>query len=276
MTEGGAEPTMRDLMSLINRNRKSLEEKLGESTAELKTINNKLSGLEGKLQEVDRRVKSLEQNEKQLSSKREVQQAVNHLKEDINESRQRQMRQNNRVIFGIPENDDGLVLLEELISILAPGDRHKIDCERFGKTTEDGRYRPIRMYLVTPYLKRKVLSNLSKLKGIEKFKSISVNPDLTKLQRLTGNPYNTRSGGGSAPKEVTDGKDKESDPNRSTNKRGADGKFKEPNPKRAKSGSSKETGDVAENGGTQEGPSKAGDVFQGDTEEDEDTTMTED
>jgi predicted nuclease with TOPRIM domain len=142
MATGRAEPTMRDLMSLIMKNHKSLEEKLEETYVELRTIHSKLSGLEGKIQAIDGRVKSLETNERTMSSKRDVQLAVDHLKDEINESRQRQMRLNNSVIFGIPENDEGVGLVEELLGILAPGDRQKIEFERFGKRNENCRPRP--------------------------------------------------------------------------------------------------------------------------------------
>lgn len=263
MAPGDREPTMRDLMSLINKNHESLKEKLEETTAELKTIHNKLLGLDGKIKEVDGRVKSLESNERKMSSKRDVQLAVNHLKDDINESRQRQMRLNNRVIFGIPENDDGLELFEDLLVILAPGDRHKIDFERFGKQNENGRHRPIRMYLLTPYLKRKVLSNLSKLKGIEKFKNVTIRPDLTKQQIISGTPYITRS----TPNGGTEAVGKADNSKQSSNKRGADGEYKESDSKRTK----KDGGDGESVAGVPEGSPQDSD---GDGEDDK--TMTED
>jgi hypothetical protein len=61
-----------------------------------------------------------------------------------------------------------------------------------------------------------VLSNLSKLKGIEKFKDVSIRPDLTKQQILSGTPYITRS----SSKEGTVDSGKEGDSKLSSNKRG--------------------------------------------------------
>ncbi len=158
-------------------------------------MNERLSGLEGKLSTVENRVATLEENEIMKCSKEDLQNAVTSLQVDLIEMRQRSMRHNNRVVFGIEENEKGILLLENLLAILLPGDRAKVDFERIGKQRDD-KHRPIRLYLANGFVTRRLCSNLSKLKGLEEFSKVSVDKDLTKQEqevKKSKGPYFTRS-----------------------------------------------------------------------------------
>lgn len=172
-------PTIADLYKLMKRNQDTLE----DNTIQLNTIASRMKRMENRLDDVEDRVDVLEQ--KSNESAVVVKSTVRDLREDLSEAKQRLLKRDNAIIFGIPEDEEGHKLYDELMKILLPSDMSKITYERLGdvtKITEKGP-RPILVCTGNSLLKRRMFRNLKQLKDIEQFKKINVKHDLTKLQR---------------------------------------------------------------------------------------------
>jgi len=110
----------------------------------------------------------------------------------LKETTDRMWRKNNLVVFGIPENEESENLINDFMGIILPA-CSTARFERIGKENEKID-RPVRIHLSTFLDKKSALSNCQKLKGMDKFKKISVRPDLTKEQiNQRKTPVRTRS-----------------------------------------------------------------------------------
>ena len=97
-----------------------------------------------------------------------------------NELQQREMKQQNLVVFGLPEANTDAEDIQQLTSDI--GALSSVNSFfRIGKGTE-GRPRPLIIRFLSKHERNEVYSKLKNLKGQEKWNKISVSPDLTKMQ----------------------------------------------------------------------------------------------
>lgn len=202
-----AQPTLTDLMATMKEN----TEKLTANTNAVNSFMEYVKGLENRVTDVESRVSTLEKKNDENCSKDELKKAVKDLKDEFSEQQKRASKRNNAIVFGIPETEAGQQLLQNLLNILIPGESHKMNSERLGDPTKPGKNpaqpRPLRLFLSNYALKRKLFSNLKNLKGIDEFKRVSVDKDLTKAEQLSRPPRPvTRSqSAANAAKNVSDG-----------------------------------------------------------------------
>lgn len=177
------EPTNTDIYNLMMENNK-------DQSKMLSTIIGRLDGIEKKIVDVEDRVTVLENAKQGGCTNEEMRNTIADIKKDIVEERRRISKQNNLVVFGINEDEAGEALLKELMEIVTPGEQ-KVDFERFGETGKE-RPRALRLYLRNIAMKRMLLGNLKKLKGLEHFRRVSVQQDLTVEQIKMRSPYQMR------------------------------------------------------------------------------------
>ena len=97
-----------------------------------------------------------------------------------NELQQREKKQQNLVVFGLPEANSDAEDIQQLISDI--GALSTVDSSfRVGKGTE-GRPRPLIIRFLSKHERNEVYGKLKNLKGQKKWNKISVSPDLTKMQ----------------------------------------------------------------------------------------------
>lgn len=109
----------------------------------------------------------------------------------INEVEQRQNRQCNVIITGLPESQTGSVderkehdveLCSEIFECIEQRNVVFEDTRRLGKQRSDNK-RPICVRLTSKESRNKILRNAKKLKQSSQFPNCYINPDLTELQR---------------------------------------------------------------------------------------------
>jgi len=190
-----------------NKQLNNLNDIKNTMSASLSSINNKLDSLIDRLSKLeehtnvmDERIHCLENSNadmqrelsrsKQLTEavKDEVQTAVSMFKEE----QDRSWRKNNIIIMGVPESEEGEILLNEVLKFLLPG-THALAFERVGKAMSQSKTRPIRVFLPNKVLKSEVFKKSKLLKEHEAFQHIYVQPDRTKLQQQQRTPVQTRS-----------------------------------------------------------------------------------
>jgi len=115
--------------------------------------------------------------------------------DEMKEQCDRMRRESNIILMGIQESHEGELLIDDLLETILPPNTAAVLKERVGKpSAEQKNPRPMRIVLANSLLKRQTLRNCKALKGLEKFKNISVKPDLTKIQQQERNsPVQTRS-----------------------------------------------------------------------------------
>lgn len=172
------EPSMWDLFKIAERNAHTLE----DNTAELKTISRRMERLENRLTDVEERVAILEDREDEVCTKDELSSTVKSIQVDLAEQRRQLHKKDNAIVFGIPESADGQLLFDELMKILLPKGMDGILTSRIGLA--DKKDRPILLRTGNSNIKTTMFSNLSKLKDIDQFRSVSVQHDCTRLQRI--------------------------------------------------------------------------------------------
>jgi len=184
-TRGASGRTLDDLFTLTQGVRDDLS-----------TVLQKLDGMENRLSDVEKDINEIKDRQVDLEatkcSKDELEETTAKLKAEIREERERILRKNNLIVFGIPETMEGNDQLDELLQIICPQDVH-IENERVGKMEKAGK-RPLRLYLTNPAIKRQMLKNCSKLKGNDRMKHISVSHDMTReqVQERASTPRQTR------------------------------------------------------------------------------------
>lgn len=168
------EPTLADLYDLLQMNSKTL----AANSSELKTISDRMSKMECRLDKVEDRVENMEKQTSQAQS--DLQSSIEGLKFQIEEEKRRQLKRDNLIIYGIPE--DNQTIYSELMYILSPFNSETFVAERIG-TSRNSKGRPIIVRTGNSNFKLEVFNNLKKLKGLHQFKGVSVQHDLTQLQR---------------------------------------------------------------------------------------------
>jgi len=112
---------------------------------------------------------------------------VDKIRAEFMEQRDRLIRLNNLVIYGVPESSDGLSLATDLMKILLPSFNGPVVDVRLGpkpmNPAATTRPRPLRIALNSANEQIIALKNRRKLKGMDIFKGISLNQDLTKKQQ---------------------------------------------------------------------------------------------
>lgn len=186
-------------MEGLKKEMKTARKEQAKSNVRLEKIENGFSTLamvakkqEEKLEKVDKRVSSIEKGSTNL--KAEIQKVASDIRNELKEERDQILRKNNVVVFGIPENEYGDSLFDDLWQAILPDDFVNFCPERIGGEDKQ-KPRPIRVCLPNMVVKKRVLSNRKNLAGIEKFKKVSVVPDRTRAQQLerARSPVVTRS-----------------------------------------------------------------------------------
>lgn len=180
------EPTMTDLYRLVEKNQNTLE----DNTTQLNSIATRMKRMENRLDNVEDRVTELEKGNEDTCSMQEMKKTVKELRHEMAEQKLKFFKKDNAMIYGIAETSDGDVLYKELMAILLPGSIDDLVVERVGKVSEgssenSSKPRPILLRTGNSNIKKKMFGNLKKLKGVEKFKYVSVQHDYIRAQRST-------------------------------------------------------------------------------------------
>jgi len=136
-------------------------------------------------QEIDKLHGEMDKMRKVMESR--INESVQHVKEDVEESMEIERRKGNVVIHGVPELDAEKDM-EQVLDIFGKGlhldfERHVEKMHRIGKLVE-GRPRPIKVMLKTAVDgKKEILSRAKQLKEYTEYKRIFISPDLTRKQQ---------------------------------------------------------------------------------------------
>lgn len=169
------ETTLGDLLSLMERNTRTLE----DNTDELKSITKRMTRLEARLQDVEEKVAAYEKQSE--LAKQEVTASLTAMREMMEEENRRLLRRDNFLIYGLPEN--GQQQFNELMQILAPENQSQLTCERIGNSMNPVKPRPILVRTGNSNIKLSIFRNLKKLKDVETFRLVNIQHDLTIQQR---------------------------------------------------------------------------------------------
>lgn len=166
-----------------------------------RNILDRLDKMEKEKEEMSKNHASLSKSVSEV--RKDVAQVVDGLQEvheRLAEEISRVRKMTNIVLFGLPEDDAGRILAQELMQILLPSSHQHITSydERLGAVNPTlNRPRPLRIRLSSATEKSAALSNCRKLKGLNQFKGISVKQDMTKFQQQSSKarrtPVRTRS-----------------------------------------------------------------------------------
>jgi hypothetical protein len=148
-------------------------------------LENKVSDIALHQVEMDSKLKSLNKHVDESTTliAIDVDKKLRDLKEDVQEERRKLIRLCNVVLFGVPENQEGLETASNMIKILLPDWAGEIYDDRIG-SGDSAKPRPLRVKLDNYTQKRKALSSKRKLKTFPEFNGISVQPDMTKTEQL--------------------------------------------------------------------------------------------
>ena len=134
------------------------------------------------MQQLQHQVKAEKNPPGDSTTLREVVKSVRQA--EITEERNKTLRSKNIIIHGVPEsNEDNQD--QEFVTVFSNDVHASVTIKqitRLGKPTE-GKNRPIKITLESEDEKFKLFGNLSALRGIDKYKGISVTEDLTQEER---------------------------------------------------------------------------------------------
>ena len=99
-----------------------------------------------------------------------------------NELGQREMKQNNLVVFGLSESNRDVETIQELVTTV--GTHSEISSTFCVGQEMEGRPRPLVICFATKQGRDQLYSNLRNLRGRDRWNKVSVVPDLTKLQYM--------------------------------------------------------------------------------------------
>ncbi|CAL8112555.1 unnamed protein product [Orchesella dallaii] len=156
-----------------------ITEQVGKVQETQNQMNNRLSDIENELKNVSATtsqnqtdIKTLQQNFKEIKTAHE----------SLQEKADRLTRMNNLVIMNIPEDDNALNLLAELMQIILPGNDLRLRNHRIGKQ-EPGKTRPIKVHLNSHNDVLKAMGNCKHLKNQPNLTKLSVLKDETRNQQ---------------------------------------------------------------------------------------------
>lgn len=198
--------TVKDISHLQKR-QEELEQGHKSLQSSLFTVMSDIKDLKGEIIEISNYLKSnhgevnkgdIEKQVKELTTacindgpwvnnvKREMEEGISAVKEDMEESLEIERRKYNLVIHGIPEESLEKDK-EELAEILGSGlsidpDRHVEMMMRLGRVSE-GKLRPLRIKLKTMEGRKEILTRAKNLRNIDRYKRLFITPDLTKKQQ---------------------------------------------------------------------------------------------
>jgi len=214
-----------DAISYLTKLMESVRDSTQELQKTVAAVEGKIDRLEMTCQGLDKRMKSLEdsslQQKTQISKLKndhdQIREKVDTIQKDmikikhdfssdINEQINRYQRRLNLIIKGVPESPSDAELLSDLFAIIWPG-KTVSNWDRLEWSDPKMTYpRLVRVQLPTPAAKKTIFSNCKLLKGLERFKGISVCSDMTKQQQAERRSnYNLRSKVGTSGNNVTDG-----------------------------------------------------------------------
>jgi hypothetical protein len=108
--------------------------------------------------------------------------SVTEMEDVIREGQLRFAKQCNLVFMGVPEDEQALSVVSDMLRIISPDNKISIENNRLGNQGSSRNPRPLRVTFPSVEERRAALRNCKKLKGHTEFKGISVKPDLTKRQ----------------------------------------------------------------------------------------------
>lgn len=142
----------------------------------------KIDNLVSKVQHLEQRQDQIEFQVKNMGES--VQQEFKSVRDQMNEMSQRTIRMSNIVMMGVEENSAGLALAKRIMTLILPSWDGIITDRRIGQPNPSKpRPRPLRIALSNSLLRTEALNNCNKLKGMDEFKSISVQKDLTRKEQ---------------------------------------------------------------------------------------------
>ncbi|CAL8133277.1 unnamed protein product [Orchesella dallaii] len=164
-----------------------LKQEFGKLNAELNTLKDGQTSIQNRFSVVEENINKLTTaSEQHTEDILNLQQDIGTIKDShqhLIEQTQRLVKRSNLVIQNIPETDEAITTIKELLSIILPENNILIREFRIGKKY-DGRTRPLRIHLNNQNEVEQAMSNCKYLKGIEKFSKISVTRDFTKVQMI--------------------------------------------------------------------------------------------
>ena len=164
---------LKELKPKSNCDCKGIEKQVATLTASVNSIQLKTNDLLATNQENRESAEAVNPQVHQLHTSPPIQEICNELQ-------QRENKQQNLVVFGLPESNGDAEEIQQLISDI--GAFSTVNSSfRVGKGTE-GRARPLVIRFLSKHERNEVYSKLKNLKGQEKWNKISVSPDLTKMQ----------------------------------------------------------------------------------------------
>lgn len=178
----------------------------------------------------DKQIESIESRQADLESKSttkdDLQKLAGKMKAELMEEKERCLRKDNIVIFGISEDDEGDKLYDKLMGIIGDHIESQLHKERIGKPENNNR--TLRVHL-PPGSRRKLFLKRKLLKDKPEFDKVSVCPDLTKLQQEERKV--TRSQTAEERNAAATGKETEKEPESSTSQGGNPQKRRKTAPK---------------------------------------------
>ena len=164
---------LKELKPKSNCDHKEIEKQVATLTATVNNIQSETNNLLAANKENREAAEAVDPQVQQAHSSPPIQEICNELQ-------QRENKQQNLVVFGLPESNGDAEEIQQLISDI--GALSTVNSSfRVGKGTE-GRARPLIIRFLSKHERNEVYSKLKNLKGQEKWNKISVSPDLTKMQ----------------------------------------------------------------------------------------------
>lgn len=167
----------------------SMESILGELKQSMDSMHTKFDNFSQQLKEVQDKVRNLEDGQVDLAGKVSVLETTSATKMELSASQaelkeelERIRRASNVMMFGVEETEDGMRLADAVLRLILP---HRTDHFVMHRqiTKSTAKPRPLKVLLNNPGERNMALSNRKLMKGIPEYKSISVQPDRTKIQR---------------------------------------------------------------------------------------------
>jgi len=176
-----------------------------ETYTEMKMMHTKMDTYLQRLEKIENNYRNLEtrvfniENDDYITQtelagvQQQIKDSNDAIYDEIKEQCDRIRRQNNIVVMGVPENENGSKLLQSLLDTIVDNKGHVVMQERIGKINASQKYpRPVRVVLSNSLIKKQTLRNCKALKGLAEFEKVSVRPDKTKQQQLHVSPMQTR------------------------------------------------------------------------------------
>jgi|TARA_B110001454_G_scaffold205407_1_gene214973 hypothetical protein len=165
------------LITAMNANTAETNAEIGKLSDSLTLLQKETTEVKAKVETLEVRVSEVEEKVLRSETKSSEETQV------YEELQMREAKKCNIVVFGLEESEgvpDRSAVTQLLNEIDATADFHLY---RAGKSSPTDNKRPIIVKFLSTAQQEKVLHNVSKLRGKEDYKTVSLSPDLTKRQR---------------------------------------------------------------------------------------------